>query len=84
MFYLKGLTNVSSQAVGVEKRVKDLCKKANYTYCYIHDLSLVVVLTCKILVLDSVLNIVKEVLRLFVKVFIITSMCHRTWSGISQ
>ena len=34
---------MSSQAVGVQKRVKDLCKKAVYTHCCGHNLSLVVV-----------------------------------------
>ena len=57
-----------SQAVGVQKRVKNLCKKAVYTDCRGHNLSLVVVSACKILVVHNVLDIVTEVSRLFVKV----------------
>ena len=63
-----GAANMSSQAVGVQKRVKDLCKKAVYTHCCGHNLSLVVVSACKIPVVHNVLDIVKEVSRLFVKV----------------
>ena len=41
-----GVANMPSQAVGVPKRVKDLCKKAVLTQCYGHSLSLVVVSAC--------------------------------------
>ena len=60
--------NMSSKAVGVQKRVKDHFKKAVYTHCCGHNLSLVVVSACKIPVVHNVLDIVKEVSWLFVKV----------------
>ena len=60
---------MSSQGVGVQKGVKHLCKKAFYTHCCNHNLSLVVVLACKISAVQNVLDIVKEVSRLFVKVW---------------
>ena len=63
-----GAANMPSQAVGVQKRAKDLCKKAIYTHCSGHNLSLVVVSACKIPVVHNVLDIVKEVSWLFVKV----------------
>ena len=63
-----GAANMSLQAVGVQKRAKDLCKKAIYTHCCGHNLSLVVVSACKIPVFHNVLGIVKEASRLFVKV----------------
>ena len=63
-----GAANMSSQAVGVQKRAKDLCKKAIYTHCSGHNLSLVVVSACKIPVVHNVLDIVKEGSWLFVKV----------------
>ena len=63
-----GTANMSSQAVGVQKQVKDLCKKAVCTHCCGHNLSLVVVSACKIPVVHNVLDIAKEVSWLFVKV----------------
>ena len=62
------VANMSSQAVGVQKQVKDLSKKAVYTHCCSHNLSLVLVSACKIPAVLNVLDIVKEVSRLFVKV----------------
>ena len=38
-----GAVNMSSQNVGVQKQLKDFCKKFAYTHCYNHNLSLVVV-----------------------------------------
>ena len=38
-----GAVNMSSQNVGVQKQLKDFCKKIAYTHCYNHNLSLVVV-----------------------------------------
>ena len=49
-----GATNMPSQAVGVQKRAKDLCKKAIYTHSSGHNLSLVVVSACKIPVVHNV------------------------------
>ena len=63
-----GVANMSSQAAGVQKRVKDLCKKTVYTHFCGHNLSLVVVSACKIPVVHNVLDIVKDVPQLFVKV----------------
>ena len=76
-----GAANMSSQAVGVQKRVKDLCKKAVYTHCCGHNLSLVVVSACKIPVVHNVLEIVKEVTRLFVKVCLYCFNVSQNWSG---
>ena len=63
-----GAANISSQAIGVQKLVKDLCKKALYTHYCGHNLSLLVVSACIIPVVHNVLDVVKEVSRLFVKV----------------
>ena len=41
-----GAVNMSSQAVGLQKRVKYLCKKAAYNHCCGHNLSLVTVSAC--------------------------------------
>ena len=64
-----GALNMSSETVGVQQRIKELCEKAVYTHCCGHNLSLVVVSACKISVICNMLDTVKETSRLFVKVW---------------
>ena len=51
-----GASNMSSEAVGVQARIKALCEKAVYKHCCGHNLSLVVVSVCKISVIRNVLD----------------------------
>ena len=60
---------MSSETVGVQQRIKELCEKAAYTHCCGHNLSLVVVSACKISIVYNMLDTVKETSRLFVKVW---------------
>ena len=64
-----GASNMLSETVGVQQRIKELCEKAVYTHCCGHNLSLVVVSACKISVVYNMLDTVKETSRLFVKVW---------------
>ena len=64
-----GSSNMSSETVGVQQRIKELCEKAVYRHCYGHNLSLVVVSAFKISVVYNMLDTVKETSRLFVKVW---------------
>ena len=64
-----GASNMLSGTVGVQQKIKELCEKAVYTHCCGHNLSLVVVSTCKISVVYNMLDTVKETSRLFVKVW---------------
>ena len=58
---------MSSEAVGVQARIKMLCEKAMYTHCCRHNLSLVVVFACKVPVIRNVLDEVQEVVQMFIK-----------------
>ena len=58
---------MSSEAVGMQARIKALCEKAVYTQCCGHNLSLVVVSTCKLPVIRNVLDKVQEVKQMFIK-----------------
>lgn len=62
-----GASNMSSEAVGVQGRIKSMCEKAVYTHCCGHNLSLVVVSACKLPVVRNVLDKVKDVTQMFVK-----------------
>ena len=62
-----GASNMSSEAVGVQARIKVLCEKAVYTHCCGHNLSLVVVSACKLPVIRNVLDKVQEVTQMFIK-----------------
>ena len=61
-----GTSNMSSETVGVQQRIKGLCEKAIYTHCCGHNLSLVLVVVsaCKISVVYNMLDTVKETSRL--------------------
>ena len=59
-----------SQALGVQKRVKYFSKKVVHTHCCGHNLNLEVVLASKIPVVHNVLDIAKNLSKLFVKVCI--------------
>ena len=62
-----GARSMSSEAVGVQARIKQLCEKALYTHCCGHNLSVVVVTACKHPIIRNGLDTVKEVSRMFVK-----------------
>ena len=62
-----GASNKLSEAVGVLAHFKALREKAVYTHCCEHDLSLVVVLACKLPVIRNVLDKVQEVTQMFIK-----------------
>ena len=62
-----GASNMSSEAVEVQARIKALCEKAMYTHCCGHNLSLVVVSACKVPVIGNVLDKVQEVAKMFIK-----------------
>ena len=61
-----GASNMSSEAVGVQKQIKKLCEKAVYTHCCGHNLNLVITTACKSPMIQNALNIVKEVTMMFV------------------
>ena len=63
-----GGSNMSSEAVGVQKQIKKLCKEAVYTHCCGHNSNLVIATACKIPVIQNTLDIVKEVTMMFLKV----------------
>ena len=62
-----GASSMSSEAVGVQARIKQLCEKAFYTHCCGHNLSLVVVTACNLPIIRNGLDTVREVSRMFVK-----------------
>ena len=62
-----GASNVSSEAVGAQVRIKVLCEKAVYTHCCGHNLSLVVVSACKLPVIRNVLDKVQQITQMFIK-----------------
>ena len=64
-----GASNMSSEIVGVQQRIKELCEKAVYTHCCGHNLTLAVVSACKISVVYNMVDTVKETSRVFVKVW---------------
>ena len=43
-----GDSNISSEAVGVQKGTKTMCEKAVCTHCCGHNLNLVITIACKI------------------------------------
>ena len=57
---------MSSEAVGVKGRIKRLRKKAVYTHCCGHNLSLVIVSACNITMVRNTLDIIKETSEMFV------------------
>ena len=61
-----GASNMSSEAVGEQGRIKRLCEKAVYTHFYGHNLSLVIVPACNIPIVRNTLDIVKETSKMFV------------------
>ena len=63
-----GASNMSSEAVGVQKQIKKLCEKAVYTHCCGHNLNVVITTTCKSHMIQNTLDIVKEVTMMLVKV----------------
>ena len=62
-----GASNMSSEAVGVQARIKVWCEKAVYTHCCGRNLILVVS-ACKLSVIRNVLDKVQEVTQMFSKV----------------
>ena len=58
---------MSSEAVGLQARIKALRKKAVYTHCCGHNLNLVIVSAFKFPVTKNVLEKVQEVGRMFIK-----------------
>ena len=62
-----GGSNMSSEVVGVQVRIKELCKKAVYMHHCGHNLSLVVVSACKLPVIRNVSDKVQEVMQMFIK-----------------
>ena len=77
-----GAANMSSQTVGMQKPVKDLCKKGVYTHCCSHNLSLVVVLARKIPVVHKVLDI--EKCAGYLQRFVFTVLMCLKLGGINQ
>ena len=65
---------MSSEAVGVQKQIKDQCEKAAYTYCCGHNLSLVVESVCKS-------SVVKAVSRLFIKIYCAHFIFYRFYNN---
>ena len=63
-----GASNMSSEAVGVQKQIKKLCEKAVYTRCCLPDLNLVITTTFNSPMIQNTLDIAKEVTMMFVKV----------------
>ena len=61
-------SKMSSEAAGVQKRIRKLCEKAIYTHCCAHNLNLVITTACKGPMIQNTLDIVKEVTMMFVKV----------------
>ena len=57
-----GASSMSSKAVGVQARIKQLCQKAVYTHCCGHNLSLVVVTACKLPIIRNALETVNPIL----------------------
>ena len=62
-----GASNMSSEAVGVQSRIKALCQKAMYVHCCGHNLSLVVVSAWKVPVVRDVLGKVQDVVQMLIK-----------------
>ena len=58
---------MSSEAVGLQARIKALRKKAVYTHCCGHNLNLVIVSAFKFPVIRNVLDKVQEVAQMFIK-----------------
>ena len=58
---------MSSEAVGVQARIKALRKKAVYMHCCGHNLNLVVVSAFKFPAIRNVLDKVQEVAQMFIK-----------------
>ena len=63
-----GAGNMASEAIGVQREIKNICEKAVYTHCCGHNLNLVITTACKITIIQNTLDIVKEVTLMFVKV----------------
>ena len=63
-----GASNMSSEAVGVQKQIKKMSEKAAYTHFCERNLNLVITTACKIPIIQNILDIVKEVTMMFVKV----------------
>ena len=63
-----GASNISPEAVGVQKGTKTMCEKSVCTHCCEHNLNLVITIACKIPIIQNILDIVKEVIMMFVKV----------------
>ena len=58
---------MSLEAVGVQARIKALCKKAVYTHCCAHNLNLVIMSAFKFPVIRNVLDKVQVVVQMFIK-----------------
>ena len=62
-----GANNMSSEAVGVQARIKVLCEKAVYMHCCGRNLSLVTVSAYKLHVIRNVSGKVQQVTQMFIK-----------------
>ena len=62
-----GGSNMSSEVIGVQGRIKAMCEKAVYTHCCVHNLALVVVSAYKLPVVRNVLETVQEITLIIVK-----------------
>ena len=58
---------MSSEAIGVQLRIKALPKKAVYMHCCRHNLNLGIVFAFKFPVIRNVLDKVQEVVQIFIK-----------------
>ena len=57
-----------SEAVNLQKQIKELGEKVVYTHCCGHNLNLVITVACRIPKNQNTLDIVKAVTMIFVKV----------------
>ena len=62
-----GPSNMSSEAEGVQARIKALSEKAVYTHFCGYNLSLALVSACKLPVVRNVLDKVQEVTQMFIE-----------------
>ena len=62
-----GAANMSSEAVGVQRIIKNNSEKSIYIHCCGHNLTLVICIACKLVMLRNALDTVKDTCMMFVR-----------------